>query len=195
MQLFLRARFYLCVYGSSFSQAREWHAVVVVVPWCMVLPLSLWSLRLSFSQAKEWHAVAGEACPKPLAAEVPRGTRIACWRSRGALGTNGGFLRLKASCFLCSRGTLCQRAPPDPRPPAATPALGRGWTHYSPWALAVLLRALPGRGLGSRAGALPLLWGPGLVSVGRPPPPYRCTKARSVMLCGGLPDPKSGPQA
>ena len=52
-----------------------------------------------------------------------------------------------------------------------------------PWALAVLLWALSGRGLGSRAGALPLLWGPGLVSVGRLPPPYWRRKACSVGLC------------
>ena len=117
--------------------------MVVVVPWCMVLPLSLWSLRLSFSQAKEWHAVAGEACPKPLAAEVPRGTRIACWRSRGALGTNGGFLRLKASCFLCSRGTLCVkehlrkygrlRPPPSSGGGGDTTRLGHWRFCYGPY--------------------------------------------------------------
>ena len=79
------------------------------------------------------------------------------------------------------------RIPLGVRPPAATPVPGRGWVHCSPWALAVLLRAQLGRGLGSRAGALPLFWGPGLVSVGRRPPPYRCNKACSVMLCGVFP--------
>ena len=51
------------------------------------------------------------------------------------------------------------RTPLGVRPPAATPVLGRGWVHCLPWALAVLLWALSGRGLGSRAGALPLLLG------------------------------------
>ena len=32
-------------------------------------------------------------CPRPPVAEVPRGTRIACWRSWGALGKNLFFLQ------------------------------------------------------------------------------------------------------
>ena len=112
----------------------------------------------------------------------------------GALGKYRGVLE-DQGLVLCvsSWHVVCPKTPPGVRPPAATPVPGRGWIHCSPWALAVLLRAQLGRGLGSRAGALPLLWGPGLVSVGRPPPPYRCTKARSVMLCGSFSDPKSEP--
>ncbi len=70
------------------------------------------------------------------------------------------------------------RPPPSPD--------GGGYTaRLEHWRF--LLLAHLGRGLGSRAGALPLFWGPGLVSVGRRPPPYRCNKACSVMLCGVFP--------
>ncbi len=51
--------------------------------------------------------MAGEGCPKPPVAEVPRGTRIACWKSWGALGKYRGVLEdqgLVLFCVLAARG-------------------------------------------------------------------------------------------